>query len=167
MGRKALIDQEELRRLAGQGLSNAELAARFGVSESGILQAKRAAGLSKPMLDHSRAIPWKLDRAHNQSGPATNLRNLSSVAQGRTIPAEKLNTALRWAGRLVASGMDVSYEPGRGFSEVPASPEDWLVERMLNEVRKAIEDHAEKDHTEEGPGEKGHVEGILGDRPEG
>ncbi|MEU8207480.1 hypothetical protein [Streptosporangium sp. NPDC049046] len=139
MGRKALIDQEELRRLAGQGLSNAELAARFGVSESGILQAKRAAGLSKPMLDHSRAIPWKLDRAHNQSGPATNLRNLSSVAQGRVIPAEKLNTALRWAGRLVASGMDISYEPSRGFLEVPASPEDWLVERMLNEARKALE----------------------------
>ncbi|MGS2640190.1 hypothetical protein [Streptosporangium sp. LJ11] len=153
MGRKALIDQEELRRLAGQGLSNAELAARFGVSESGILQAKRAAGLSKPMLDHSRAIPWKLDRAHNQSGPATNLRNLSSVAQGRAIPAEKLNTALRWAGRLVASGMDISYESGRGFLEVPASPGDWLVERMVNEARKAIdaagasggvEDHAKE-----------------------
>ncbi|WP_440070045.1 hypothetical protein [Streptosporangium sp. OZ121] len=139
MGRKALIDQEELRRLAGQGLSNAELAARFGVSESGILQAKRAAGLSKPMLDHSRAIPWKLDRAHNQSGPATNLRNLSSVAQGRAIPAEKLNTALRWAGRLVASGMDISYEAGRGFLEVPASPGEWLVERMVNEARKAID----------------------------
>ncbi|MEU4534261.1 hypothetical protein AB0G15_05255 [Streptosporangium sp. NPDC023825] len=139
MGRKALIDQEELRRLAGQGLSNAELAARFGVSESGILQAKRAAGLSKPMLDHSRAIPWKLDRAHNQSGPATNLRNLSSVAQGRAIPAEKLNTALRWAGRLVASGMDISYEPGRGFLEVPASPGEWLVERLVNEARKAID----------------------------
>ncbi|WP_436756724.1 hypothetical protein [Streptosporangium sp. V21-05] len=139
MGRKALIDQEELRRLARQGLSNAELAARFGVSESGILQAKRAAGLSKPMLDHSRAIPWKLDRAHNQSGPTTNLRNLSSVAQGRVIPAEKLNTALRWAGRLVASGMDISYEPGRGFLEVPASPGDWLAERMLNEARKAVD----------------------------
>ena len=138
MGRKALIDQEELRRLAGQGLSNAELAARFGVSESGILQAKRAAGLSKPMLDHSRAIPWKLDRAHNQSGPATNLRNLSSVAQGRVIPAEKLNTALRWAGRLVASGMDISYEPGRGFVEVPASGGDWLLKRVLDEAQKAV-----------------------------
>ncbi|MEV4383118.1 hypothetical protein [Streptosporangium sp. NPDC049644] len=139
MGRKALIDQEELRRLAGRGLSNAELAARFGVSESGILQAKRAAGLSKPMLDHSRAIPWKLDRAHSQSGPATNLRNLSSVAQGRAIPTEKLNTALRWAGRLVAAGLDVSYESGRGFTEVPASTDDWLAARVLAEARRALD----------------------------
>ncbi|MFD0887172.1 hypothetical protein ACFQ08_21725, partial [Streptosporangium algeriense] len=118
MGRKALIDHEELRRLAGRGLSNAELAAHFGVSESGVLQAKRAAGLSKPMLDHSRAIPWKLERAHGQSGPATNLRNLSSIAQGRAIPVEKRNTALRWADRLVAAGLDVAYDPETGFSEV-------------------------------------------------
>ncbi|GIH95101.1 hypothetical protein ACFFMN_17455 [Planobispora siamensis] len=139
VGRKALIDQEELRRLAGQGLSNAELAARFGVSESGILQAKRAAGLSKPMLDHSRAIPWKLDRAHNQSGPATNLRNLSAVAQGRTIPSEKLNTALRWAERLVASGADISYDPEQGFHEVPAASGGSLIEGVLSEARKAVD----------------------------
>ncbi len=139
MGRKALIDQRELRRLAGQGLSNAELAARFGVSESGILQAKRAAGLSKPMLDHSRAIPWKLERSHNQSGPATNLRNLSAVAQGRVIPPEKLNTALRWADRLVAGGLDIAYEPGTGFREVPAASGGSLVGALLAEARGALE----------------------------
>ncbi|MER5319518.1 hypothetical protein [Streptosporangium roseum] len=139
MGRKALIDQDELRRLAGEGLSNAELAARFGVSESGILQAKRAAGLSKPMLDHSRAIPWKLDRSHSQSGPATNLRNLSSVAQGRAIPAEKLNTALRWADRLVAGGLDIAYEPERGFREVPAVAGRSLIQRVLTEALSALE----------------------------
>lgn len=138
MGRKALIDQEELRRLAAEGLSNAELATRFGVSESGILQAKRAAGLSKPMLDHSRAIPWKLERSHNQSGPATNLRNLSSVAQGRAIPAEKLNTALRWAARLSAQGLDIAYEPGKGFLEVPASSEGSFVGTLLAEARAAL-----------------------------
>nr|WP_260408006.1 hypothetical protein [Planomonospora venezuelensis] len=119
-------------------MSNAELAARFGVSESGILQAKRAAGLSKPMLDHSRAIPWKLDRAHSQSGPATNLRNLSSVAQGRAIPAEKLNTALRWAGRLVAAGLDIAYDSGRGFHEVPAAAGGSLVEAVLAEAMTAV-----------------------------
>ncbi|MFF0245106.1 hypothetical protein ACWEU6_05545 [Streptosporangium sandarakinum] len=139
VGRKAVIDQRELRRLVAEGLSNAELASRFGVSESGILQAKRAAGLSKPMLDHSRAIPWKLDRAHSQSGPATNLRNLSSAAQGRAIPAEKLNTALRWADRLVSGGLDIAYEPGRGFAEVPAVPGRSLVEGLLAEVRAALE----------------------------
>jgi hypothetical protein len=137
MGRKARVDHEELGRLAAQGWSNAELAAHFGVTESGVLQAKRAAGLSKPMTDHSGALPWKLNRAHSQSGPATNLRNLSAVAQGRTIPKDKLNTALRWADRLVANGLDVTYDPAEGFLEVPAEAGRSHIARILAEARAA------------------------------
>ncbi|WP_067177170.1 hypothetical protein [Microtetraspora niveoalba] len=138
MGRKPLVDHEELARLAAAGWSNADLAARFGVTESGILQAKRAAGLSKRMTDHSRALPWKLRREHNQSGPATNLRNLSSVAQGRTVPKEKLNTALRWAGRLVDNGLDIAYDPERGFHEVPATAESHVA-AVLAEALAVLE----------------------------
>ncbi|RJL24430.1 hypothetical protein [Bailinhaonella thermotolerans] len=136
MGRKPTVDREELRRLAAAGLTNAELAARFGVSESGILQAKRAAGLSRPMLDHGAAIPWKLRREHNQSGPATNLRNLSALAQGAPVPPTKANTALRWARRLTEAGLDITYHPDRGFEEIPAGPESHLAR-----VLKSAEDH--------------------------
>ncbi|GAA3806059.1 hypothetical protein GCM10022226_27700 [Sphaerisporangium flaviroseum] len=121
MGRKAHIDREELRRLVGEGRSNADLAAYFGVTESGILQAKRNAGLAKPMLDHGKAIPWKLNRVHNQTGPATNLRNLSAIAQGGDVPQPKINTALRWAQRLVDGGLDIAYGPEEGFYETPVT----------------------------------------------
>ncbi|PZG20062.1 hypothetical protein [Nonomuraea aridisoli] len=141
MGRKATIDREELARLVAEGMSVQELAAHFGVSESGVLQAKRAAGLVKPMLDHSAAVPWKLARAHSQSGPATNLRNLSAAAQGKPPAAERLNTALRWAQRLVDSGLDVRYDPGEGFSEVPAPPEGSHVAKVLAAARKGLEGH--------------------------
>jgi hypothetical protein len=123
MGRKARIDREELERLVGAGRTVAELAAHFEVTESGVLQAKRATGLSKPMLDHRRAIPWKLNREHNQTGPATNLRTLSTLAQGGDVPQVKINTALRWANRLVDTGLDITYTPETGFQEIPA-PKD-------------------------------------------
>ncbi|WP_214411249.1 hypothetical protein [Sphaerisporangium fuscum] len=142
MGRKAAIDRDELRRLAGEGWSNAELAGHFGVSESGILQAKRAAGLAKPMLDHSRAIPWKLNRAHNQTGPATNLRNLSAVAQGGAVPQVKINTAVRWARRLVDGGLDVAYSPEAGFSEVPAGGASH-VRSVLNDALEALRERGQ------------------------
>lgn len=138
MGRRPTIDRDELGRLVGEGLSVQELAAHFGVSESGILQAKRAAGLAKPMLDHRAALPWKLARAHSQSGPATNLRNLSAAAQGRPPAAERLNTALRWAQRLVDSGLDVAYDPVEGFSEVPAGPSGSHIATVLDAVRKVL-----------------------------
>jgi len=138
VGRKPRIDKDELRRLTAEGWSNARIAEYFGVTESGVLQAKRAAGLSKPMTDHSRALPWKLKREHSQSGPATNLRNLSAVAQGRTIPKEKLNTALRWADRLVSNDLDITYDPEHGFREVPAGGDSHIA-RVLAEARAALE----------------------------
>jgi hypothetical protein len=139
VGRRPSIDREELARLVAEGRTVQELAAHFGVSESGVLQAKRAAGLAKPMLDHSAALPWKLARKHSQSGPATNLRNLSAAAQGKPPASERLNTALRWAQRLVDAGLDVAYDPEEGFSEVPASPEGSHVAKMLEAARKALE----------------------------
>ncbi len=138
MGRKPTIDRGELARLVAQGMSVQELAGHFGVSESGVLQAKRAAGLAKPMMDHSRALPWKLARAHAQSGPATNLRNLSAAAQGRPPAAERLNTALRWAQRLVDAGLDVRYDAAEGFSEVPAEAGGSHVAVVLEEARRAL-----------------------------
>ncbi|MEU0571828.1 helix-turn-helix domain-containing protein [Nonomuraea sp. NPDC005983] len=139
MGRRPTIDRAELARLVAEGLSVQELAARFGVSESGVLQAKRAAGLAKAMLDHGRALPWKLSREHTQSGPATNLRNLSAAAQGKPPAPERLNTALRWAQRLVDAGLDVTYDPAEGFREVPASPGGSHVADVLADARRALE----------------------------
>ncbi|MFG6197963.1 helix-turn-helix domain-containing protein [Nonomuraea sp. JJY05] len=141
MGRKPTIDRRELARLVAEGMSVQELAAHFGVSESGVLQAKRAAGLAKAMLDHSRAVPWKLAREHSQSGPATNLRNLSAAAQGKPPSAERLNTALRWAQRLVDAGLDVRYDAAEGFSEVPAAPTGSHVAAVLAAAREALEAH--------------------------
>ncbi|GAA1516778.1 hypothetical protein GCM10009677_57600 [Sphaerisporangium rubeum] len=138
MGRKAFIDRVELRRLVAAGWSNAEIAARFGVTESGVSQAKRAAGLARAMLDHGRAIPWKLSRVHNQTGPATNLRNLSAVAQGGEVPRVKVNTAVRWARRLVEAGMDVAYDPEKGFYEMPVSGSSH-VGSVLNDALAALE----------------------------
>ncbi|MFC6087577.1 hypothetical protein, partial [Sphaerisporangium aureirubrum] len=110
-----------------------QLAAHFGVSESGVLQAKRGAGLAKPMLDHGRALPWKLNRAHNQSGAATNLRNLSAVAQGGEVPQVKINTAVRWGRRLVEEGLDIGYDAETGFFETPVVGVSH-VEGVLNEA---------------------------------
>ncbi|WP_327085613.1 hypothetical protein OIE66_25065 [Nonomuraea sp. NBC_01738] len=138
MGRRPAIDRNELARLVATGLSVRELAAHFGVSESGVLQAKRAAGLAKEMLDHSAALPWKIARGHQQSGPATNLRNLSAAAQGRPPQAERLNTAIRWAQRLVDAGLDIDYDALEGFREVPVAGAVSHVASVLEAARGGV-----------------------------
>ncbi|RBQ20468.1 hypothetical protein DP939_11880 [Spongiactinospora rosea] len=137
-GRRAQIDRQELSRLVAEGWTVRRIAEHFGVSESGVLQAKRAAGLARPTLDHRAAIPWTVKREHVQSGPATNLRNLSAVAQGGSVPPEKVNTALRWAQRLIDAGSDVTYDPVAGFTEVPAAPDDSHIAGVLARARQAL-----------------------------
>ncbi|MDF5755856.1 helix-turn-helix domain-containing protein [Spongiactinospora sp. TRM90649] len=138
-GRKARIDRAELARLVAEGWTVRRIAEHFGVSESGVLQAKRSAGLARPMLDHGAAIPWTVRREHVQSGPATNLRNLSAVAQGGAVPAEKVNTALRWARRLIDAGADVTYDPERGFTEIPASREGSHIAVVLDRALAVLD----------------------------
>ncbi len=89
------------------------------------------------MTDHSAALPWKLNRSHSQSGPATNLRNLSAAAQGKAVPKEKINTALRWASRLVENGLDIDYDPEKGFYEKEASAGSH-VERVLRSAEEKL-----------------------------
>jgi hypothetical protein len=50
-----------------------------------------------------------------------------------------LNTALRWAQRLVDAGLDVRYDSDEGFSEVPVSPSGSHVAAVLAAARKGLE----------------------------
>jgi len=59
------------------------------------------------------------------------------VSQGRRISRDKLNTALRWANRLVDNGLDIAYDPERGFHEVPAGDASHVA-RVLAEAREAL-----------------------------
>lgn len=62
----------------------------------------------------------------------------SAAAQGRRVPKERLNTALRWANRLVDNGLDIAYDPEMGFHEVPAG-DDSHIARVLAEAREATD----------------------------
>ncbi|WP_240197636.1 hypothetical protein [Nonomuraea lactucae] len=50
-----------------------------------------------------------------------------------------MNTALRWAQRLVDAGLDVAYDPAEGFREVPAAPGGSHVAAVLASARRALE----------------------------
>ena len=94
---------------------------------------QRAAGLASRARP-PQAIPWKPTGPTCQSGPATNLRNLSAVAQGAAIPQVKINTAVRWARRLVDGGLDIDYDPEHGFREVPAPEGGGHIAAVLAEA---------------------------------
>ena len=127
-------------------MTPSQIAAQTGLSESGVYQAIRRYGLSKPRLSHKWAIPWKLDkqRGHNDCKTATYLAHLSSIAQGKEIPRDKAQTAFHWAERLVEAGLDIDYDRDvppndesivGGFFTKEADPDNWHLKHVLERAR--------------------------------
>jgi hypothetical protein len=133
-----VIDPQELRRMVEAGKTYPEIAAHYNVTVSGVQQAVERIGLQKKALSHKKFVPWRVQREHSHSGPATSLRRLSSVSQGRQVPLEKLNTALRWATRLYEDNLDIDYDENTGFFEKPAEEPDWHIRMVLDTVREAL-----------------------------
>lgn len=133
------IDEEELRKLLRQGKTYPEIARIYGMSVGGVQQAVERIGYTRTNLSHSKFVPWRVTKEHNHTAPITNLRSLSKVAQGLKVPLTKLNTAIRWASRLVDSNLDIDYSRESGFFEKPAQEPEWHIRMCLDEVRKAMQ----------------------------
>ncbi|WP_214411079.1 hypothetical protein [Sphaerisporangium fuscum] len=131
------IEPLELRRMVEAGRPYREIAGHFDVSISGVQQAVERIGLQKKSLSHKDFLPWTLAKQHRHSGPATNLRVLSNVAQGKAVLEVKLNTALRWAARLCREGLDIDYSSDTGFFERRAIGERWHIAMVLDTVDRA------------------------------
>lgn len=138
MPNQRVIDPLELRRMVEAGHTYKDIAKHFNVTVSGVQQAAERAGLTRKALSHKEFIPWVVAPEHRHSGPATNLRNLSMVAQGRDIPLAKLNTSLRWATRLLDNNLDIGYDRTRGFTEKPADMHNWHIRKVLIKLHEAL-----------------------------
>ncbi|MFE0151330.1 hypothetical protein ACFWY5_29575 [Nonomuraea sp. NPDC059007] len=106
------VSRADLERLIAQGKTNKEMAEELGVGLRTIARTRVRYGLeSKDTYDHSQFIPWRLTMEHSRSGPTLYLRLMSRAAQGGDVPAPSLNTAIRWATKLVNQGWDIDYDP--------------------------------------------------------
>ncbi|WP_043617228.1 hypothetical protein [Nonomuraea candida] len=132
------IDPLVLRRMFEEGKTYREIATYFNVTISGVQQAAEKMGLRRQTVSHKKYIPWTVDVEHRQTGPITNLRNLSKVAQGQQVPLAKLNTGLRWATRLYEDGLDIDYDRTIGFYERPANEDNWHIKMVLKDVGEAL-----------------------------
>lgn len=143
VARPPAVSSEELTKMIrDQRMTYAEVAAKTGLSVSGVKQAARRAGLVRKRLSHKWAVPWTISEEHNWSKPHSYLRRLSRIAQGDTNldPMEAM-TAINWARRLVDAGLDIDYDRKTppndesiegGFFTKPADPSNWHVKKVLS-----------------------------------
>jgi hypothetical protein len=111
------IDRAEFKKLAEQGKTIRELAEHFQVSISAVSKVKDELGLSKRYLRHAAALPWPIAPRHNKLAPTHYVRDISTAVMGHPVPLYRLNTAVRWAQRIVEAGRDLAYDRERGLPE--------------------------------------------------
>ena len=91
---KKLPDVSILIELAESGLSNLEIAERYGVTAEAVRQALVKAGYHRPRLrpSHAHYLPWRLNHAHDGDVLARRLRAYSKRQQGwkLTVSAARL-----------------------------------------------------------------------------
>lgn len=123
MARRRKIEPEEALKLKQQGKTYKEIAEIAGMSVSGVQQIFQAMGRVEKQRNHKDALPWTIAREHVNSGVASYLRRLSTLAQGGDLaegekPNEWVtNTVLSWANDILDRGMDVDYDREQPPSE--------------------------------------------------
>lgn len=139
------ITPHELKDLIDAGVSYEDIGRAYGLSASGVYQAAKDFGLTRPQLDHKWALPWTLAPEHKASKVAKYLRDLSSISQGKKIRETSKVTAIRWAERLVSQGLDIDYRrdeppndesPVGGFYTKPAVPNKWHLKTVLDKAKR-------------------------------
>ncbi|MEO3857469.1 hypothetical protein [Acrocarpospora sp. B8E8] len=116
------IDRDEFRQRVKEGMTVKELAQHFNVSISAIAKVKKELGMVRALRSHKEALPWTVAREHDKLAPVLYLRDMSTAIAGDPVPPYRLNTAARWARRIVEAGRDIAYDRERPIPD-PETPD--------------------------------------------
>lgn len=125
---KRVPDRLELKRLLDKGLTQKEIAERFGVSRSAIAMAKMTYGLEagKTRERFADMLPWTLQPEHRMHWDARMLRLEARRQRGQDLTDDELRWLQGWRSDLDEKNAVVMYN-GRtreGFHWVPRRDED-------------------------------------------
>lgn len=118
---RLLPDKTTLERLRREGRTYADIAERYGVTETAVYLRLKADGLtSERKVSHSELIPWTVKVEHQHAHPALMLRTLSRRRQGLENTATRDAMLDRWLEELHNANAVVCYDPDMWPN--PASP---------------------------------------------
>jgi len=130
-GRAKLPSLEVVLDLKKQGLSNEEIAKRYGVGKEAVriflVRHGQAPPPSRP--DHKRYLPWRIRGNHAHKPAAHRLTDYSRRCQGIELPpshAELLDEWMRFMDGDNPHGipLSISYSLNEGFWAQPRQPGD-------------------------------------------
>ncbi len=122
---RKLPSRAVLLQLREGGLSYAQIADQYGVTEGAVYWQLRDAGAVKTRADHSKYLPWMVKTEHAHARPATVLRYLSrrehaEKGMADPLPEAKSRMVDKWLAEVKDADVVVCYS--RDMPPNPASP---------------------------------------------
>ncbi|MEV4166484.1 nucleoside deaminase [Nonomuraea dietziae] len=126
---------DRIKELVEQGKQREEIISILGIGKSSLYRRMNKLGLTRELLSHAAAIPWRVREPHIMATEAQYLRLLSQSIQGHnaTTPAER-NSAFSWARALIEDGMDITYRDQ--WRVIPADKSNWHIKRVYDAAVK-------------------------------
>lgn len=125
-----ILDYSEVDLLLRQGLTQQEVADRFGVTQAAISQARVRGRVKSGRTRADSILPWSIKAAHRNLNVPKMLRCAARMEKGEDIGANEAQT-VRFVQTLREQGSVIHYEPNVApyFFRVAARPEidTWLV----------------------------------------
>ncbi|MFD8142582.1 hypothetical protein [Streptomyces sp. NPDC059708] len=91
-------------------------------------------------ITHKEWLPWIMPTEHRQSADGQKIMILSRIAQGGHETSDRVNSAVPWAARLIAEGLDYDYEATQGIVMVPRPAEESRLLRLFTAANRAIQE---------------------------
>lgn len=136
--RRSLPDPTTLRLMRGQGWKLAEIAEKYGVSESAVWKALDRAGQTEPLPTYRNIVPWDIAPQHKKTAVMDHLRTIATERGGRTPSPSRKAYMEEWLQGMRDNNVVLAYHPDAppngashkygGFYYVPREARDkWII----------------------------------------
>lgn len=98
-----------LRRLKAEGKTYKEIAAEYGVTESGAWRAFDRAGLIKTRMSYRDVAPWQIDRKHARTTIMQHLRTMAKLQGNQEVSSSDQTSLNSWLQYLEENNLVVAY----------------------------------------------------------
>lgn len=135
---RILPDSATLRLLRTQDWKLAEIAEKYGVSESAVWKALERAGETEPLPTYRSVVPWDIQPQHKKTAVMDHLRTIATERGGRVPSAPRKAYLEEWLKGMQDAGVVLNYHPDAppnsasnkhgGFYYVPREAGDeWII----------------------------------------
>ena len=115
---------EIIRMMEKEGLTQGEIADRYGVGPAAVSAALAREGKTKDRRVYPELIPWRVRQIHNNSYDLRMLRWEGQMRNGMNLPSYRLQKLANWKNNLRQADAVIHYDPDteQGFFRVEKRP---------------------------------------------